>query len=145
MGDGKETNEINEAVLWEEDSPQEQGLVAVLQHAWLQWLQGLAVSRGEPWKVLGNSLEQKSWGGVKEHDWGELFSLCCKLPCPTLSSCGFSTFTSWYYGFRIEKYLADLRDQAKSNISGIIPEPLGKATGDQLALPYSVLGTIVPV
>lgn len=60
MGDGKETNEINGAVLWEEDSPQEQGLVAVLQHAWLQWLEGLAVSRGEPWKVLGNSLEQKS-------------------------------------------------------------------------------------
>lgn len=76
---------------------------------------------------------------------GQLFSLCFKLPCPTFSSCGFDTLTSWYCSFHIEKYLTDLRDQDKSTISVIIPEPLGKATGDQLALAYSILGTIVPM
>ena len=108
--------------------------------------------KDEPWKVAGNTLEQKGWGGVKEHDWGDLCSLCFSVPCLTLSSHGFSSLTSWYYGFHIEKYLADLRDQAKSNTSGIIPEPLGKATGDQLALlhwhfspRYSILGIILPV
>lgn len=89
--------------------------MAVLQYAWLQWLQAFTPLEGEPWKVVENTMEQKSWGGVKEHDWGEPVSLCFKPPCPTLSSCGFSTLTSWYYGFHIEMYLADLRYQAKSN------------------------------
>lgn len=71
---------------------------------------------------------------------------------PPLSSCGFSILILWYYGFHIEKYLADLRDQAKSNTSEIIPEPLGKATGDQLPLLHwhfspecSILGAILPM
>lgn len=113
---------------------------------------GLACLKMKPGKQWEISWNKRDGEGKKEHDRANLCFLCFKVSCPSLSSPGFSISAIWCCGFHMEKYLADLRDQAKSNSSGIIPEPLGKATGDQLALlhwhfspKYSILGTLLLV
>lgn len=109
----------------------------------------LKMKPGKQWEISWNKRD----GEGKRSMTGQISALSAlKFPVLFLSSPGFSISAIWCCGFHMKKYLADLRDQAKSNFSGIIPEPLGKATGDQLALlhwhfspKYSILGTLLLV